>query len=525
MKVFFDSIRSLCFFIFILGTISPIIFFDFGTSRIEYYIENHLLDEKRKTLSAFFFKRRLELDESIRALFDKAQFNCGSDDKRLLASLNQYNDAISIYGIVTAQGISCSNVGEVILPVLGNKVKEPTYSINGESINLSEVNEGDSLVRLSKEQGELFWLIRAAKLDSLLNSPCENCFSLNGFFPWAQAGLNLGNRDILSERTLKTIPVLQGPSLMEIVLSVGGNFQTYVKELTLQVVYLALAVHYTIFFGMFVFFVLRKNSLHGKIKSALLNMEFIPYYQPILDVNAHGLVGVEALVRWHKTDGTIVPPAAFIACVEGSDLMLEMTSQLLRKIVKDMDLLAEDIWVSVNICSELLESGTLYDLLEVLDWPYQHRLCFELTERLPISNVDTAQRQIEKLSQKGYHIKIDDFGAGYGGFAYLNDFHIQHIKIDKMFIDSIGRCDRQESIVDGIILSAQRCGLKIIAEGVEHLAQSTYLMNRGVVIQQGYLFYKPMPFDKLLTLCEERAFTSLACDVQLSSRGSYSESV
>ncbi|MEG2567429.1 MAG: EAL domain-containing protein, partial [Acinetobacter sp.] len=137
-----------------------------------------------------------------------------------------------------------------------------------------------------------------------------------------------------------------------------------------------------------------------------------------------------------------------------------------------------------------------------LGWPYQQRLCFELTERLPIYNIENAKQQIEKLNKKGYHFKIDDFGSGYGGFAYLNEFHIQHIKIDKMFIDAIGGCARQESIVDGIILSAQRCNLQVIAEGVENITQSAYLMERGVVLQQGYLFYKPIPFDAFSLLCE-----------------------
>ncbi len=503
MSTLFRSSLSLCYFIMIVGCTLPIVFFEFSTSRIESYIENYLLNEKRKSLSAFFLKRRLELDDNMRGLLDKAQLNCGADDKNLLASLNKGNDAISIYGMVTAQGELCSNVGDIRISGLDENVEGHSYSINGERVNLSEVNEGDTLVRLSKEQGDLFWLIRSAKLDALLNSPCKDCFSLNGFFPWAQTGLNLGNRNILSEREIKTVPVLQEPAPMEIVLSAGEHFQTYVKELTLRVAYLVLAVYYTIYLSMVCYFFLRRNSLYGKIKGALLHMEFIPYYQPILDVNTHTLVGVEALVRWQKKDGTIIPPSAFMGCVEGSDLMLEMTSQLIQKVIKDMENLADDIWVSINICSEQLESGALYDLLRTLDWPYQNRLCFELTERLPICNVDNAQRQIEKLGQQGYHIKIDDFGAGYGGFAYLNDFHIQHIKIDKMFVDAIGRCNRQESIIDGIILSAQRCGLHIIAEGVEHPVQANYLLARGVAIQQGYLFYKPMTFDELLQLSDK----------------------
>lgn len=511
MSTLFGSTLSLCYFIMILGGGLPIVLFEFSTSRIEYHIGNYLLDEKRKTLFAFFFKRRLELDENMQTLFDQAQFNCSADDKKLLTSLNKKNDAISIYGIVTEQGIICSNIGDVLLPELGNKAEGRTYSINGERVHLSEVNDGDTLIRVSKEHGDLFWLVRSAKLDSLLNSPCENCFSLNGFFPWSQAGLNLGDRRILSEPGIKTVTILQNPSPVEIVLSVGENFHSHIQKLAIWVVFLALLIYYMLYFGVLYFIISRRNSLYGRIKAALLKTEFIPFYQPILDVNTHTLVGVEALVRWQKKDGGIVSPAIFMSCVEGSDLMFDMTSHLLRQVVKDMDELADDIWVSVNICSELLESGALYDLLEHLGWPYRQRLCFELTERLPISNVDTAQRQIERLSQQGYHIKIDDFGAGYGGFAYLSDFHIQHIKIDKMFVDSIGRCDKQERIVDGIILSAQRCGLKIIAEGVEHLTQSEYLRVRGVVMQQGYLFYRPMPFGELSLLCEENG-RSIAMD-------------
>ena len=101
------------------------------------------------------------------------------------------------------------------------------------------------------------------------------------------------------------------------------------------------------------------------------------------------------------------------------------------------------------------------------------------------------------LQEKGYHVKLDDFGTGYGGFAYLQRLGIRQIKIDKMFVDTIGTDDLKRTLLDSIIAFGHESDMEMIAEGVETLEQVDYLHRHGVHLIQGYVYAKPMALTKL----------------------------
>lgn len=105
--------------------------------------------------------------------------------------------------------------------------------------------------------------------------------------------------------------------------------------------------------------------------------------------------------------------------------------------------------------------------------------------------------EIAALQERGYHFKLDDFGTGYGGFAYLQRLGIRQIKIDKMFVDTIGTDDLKRSVLDATIAFGLKSGMEMIAEGVETQEQVDYLYRHGVHLIQGYVYAKPMPLSKL----------------------------
>ena len=175
-----------------------------------------------------------------------------------------------------------------------------------------------------------------------------------------------------------------------------------------------------------------------------------------------------------------------------------MTEQLLEQVITDLPQLAPEQWVSVNLVAAHIEQPLLRTLLAHSQNPSPARLTFELTERKPILDIKAATEEITLLQQMGYHFKLDDFGTGYGGFAYLQSLGIRQIKIDKMFVDTIGTNDLKRSVLDAIIVFGRESGMEMIAEGVESQLQVDYLSQHGVYLIQGYFFGKPMPL-KILT--------------------------
>ncbi|TON39394.1 EAL domain-containing protein, partial [Vibrio parahaemolyticus] len=122
---------------------------------------------------------------------------------------------------------------------------------------------------------------------------------------------------------------------------------------------------------------------------------------------------------------------------------------------------------------------------------------FELTERIPVKDVEAAKKEILYLTNKGYKFKIDDFGTGYGGFSYLQDLGIRCLKVDKMFVDPIGSDDQKLKVLDSIVSAAMKAECEMIAEGVENRKQIEYLATHNIYLIQGYVYAKPEPIENI----------------------------
>ncbi len=255
-----------------------------------------------------------------------------------------------------------------------------------------------------------------------------------------------------------------------------------------------------------------KIDMESAIRRGLASNEFIPFYQAKVDSGTGKVVGMEALARWVKPNGDIVPPGEFIEFAEILNLIGEIDNQILNISIKDM---AEwkkaghnDLIVSVNVSSKELEDPLFSNkIIETLG-KYElnnNQLEIEITESLIMKNVEEKIKLLKTLSETGIRISIDDFGTGYSSLSYLKKLPINTLKIDRSFVNDILSDPNDMAIVSAIISMAGKMGLNVIAEGVEHAEQIELLKAEGCTIIQGFYYSKPLPKAEFLNFLHEHS--------------------
>lgn len=264
-----------------------------------------------------------------------------------------------------------------------------------------------------------------------------------------------------------------------------------------------LVIVFSILLGLFVFvlvFWTTYRRTDGDIFSqAVANGEFKPYYQPVFDVFSGEIRGCEVLVRWHRPDGTMVPPGQFLPYAEATGLIREITRQLMTQTVADV----ADIYdrnpglkLSINLTAMHFNDLEIMDDIKHIYGGSKIRyeqLCFEVTEQNPLKDLALSRAIIGRIQALGASVALDDVGTGHGGLAYLQKLGVDIIKIDKMFIDNIGTDHSSQTIVDTLVELGHQLGLGIIAEGVERPDQVEHLKAVGVSLAQGYIYSPPIP--------------------------------
>lgn len=243
--------------------------------------------------------------------------------------------------------------------------------------------------------------------------------------------------------------------------------------------------------------------------AAIRNGEFIPYYQPVMDIDTGGLVGCEVLIRWKQADGTVISPGQFMTYAETSGHIFEMTRIMMRKTrmeVGDLYKRNPKMKLSINLFAGHFDDREIIrdiqDIYGGSDIAFE-QIVVEVTERQPLKNLETARKIIAELQSLGVRVALDDVGTGHGGLAYLQKLGIDIIKIDKMFIDTLGDDEAGSStIVDTLVELAGNLGMGIIAEGVEKMEQIARLRELGVSAAQGYIFAPPLPGKLYIDLAE-----------------------
>lgn len=229
-------------------------------------------------------------------------------------------------------------------------------------------------------------------------------------------------------------------------------------------------------------------------------------YQPRVAIGNGEVLGVEALVRWRRSDGTEVPPDAFIPVAETSGLIDELGAWVLDTACRDIMALngnrpeATPIALAVNLSTRQLARPELVAevaaTMKATGMP-PDLLTLELTETSPAEEPDVAAQMLLGLRSLGVRIEVDDFGVGYSSLAYLSSFPIDGVKIDRSFVSNLGEDRASDSVVAAVVALARALDLEVVAEGVETGRQVTELMHLGCEQAQGFHFARPLELEGL----------------------------
>jgi diguanylate cyclase (GGDEF)-like protein/PAS domain S-box-containing protein len=247
---------------------------------------------------------------------------------------------------------------------------------------------------------------------------------------------------------------------------------------------------------------LDRIALENDLLLAVQREELVLHYQPIVDISGSGLCSVEALVRWnHPTRGQLSPDG-FISIAEETGVISEIGEWVLRRACRDLQPF-DDLTVNVNVSGrQMLDLEMAERFAEILKeerFPAS-RLVVEITESVLMTDVNHAIRTLDSLKALGVRIAVDDFGTGYSALSYLSMFPIDSLKIDKSFVQGLGRTSGDRDIVQAILALANSLDLHTTAEGVETQGQLEQLQALACDTAQGFLLHRPMTIDKLQAL-------------------------
>jgi diguanylate cyclase (GGDEF)-like protein/PAS domain S-box-containing protein len=245
------------------------------------------------------------------------------------------------------------------------------------------------------------------------------------------------------------------------------------------------------------------NDLHR----ALERREFQVHYQPVVDVPTGSVAGFEALVRWqHPTRGLILP-GDFVALAEETGLIVPLGAWVLEEACRQVAAWqarmpddAPPLFISVNLSPRQLAEPTLpAETARILEHTGVDpaSVWLEITESTLMHDAESAIGALRALRALGVHLSVDDFGTGYSSLSYLKRFPVEALKVDRSFVDGLGRESGDSAIVTAVITLAHALGLRAVAEGVETDIQLNELQMLGCDMAQGYLFSHPKPASQL----------------------------
>jgi len=251
-------------------------------------------------------------------------------------------------------------------------------------------------------------------------------------------------------------------------------------------------------------------ELETALRGALDRGEFALHYQPKVELASGRMIGAEALLRWNHPMQGLVPPLAFIPVAERSGLIVPIGAWVIDEACRQIRAWHaagfHDIKVAVNVSARQFASGSLETVVAAALERHAvapEQLEVELTESMLMEAPELAIERLAALKRIGIKLSLDDFGTGYSSLAYLSRFPVDHLKIDRSFVECIASEPNAASISTSIIALAHRMGLRVIAEGVETEAQLAYLTRHGCDEMQGYYFSKPLPAEQFTDLLRE----------------------
>ena len=241
--------------------------------------------------------------------------------------------------------------------------------------------------------------------------------------------------------------------------------------------------------------------VRAAVRRALELGELVVHYQPIVDLQTGDVGKAEALIRWQRSPGVLVPPGDFLPLIESSALMVDID-----RFVRRTALTQVAVWrssggpsvVTVNVTArELMTEDFADDVLSCLDdvdLPGD-ALVLEIVESSLDGEITTAVAALERLRARGVRIAVDDFGTGYSSLSRLTRLPLDILKIDRSFVEQVSGHSSGAPVIQAILGLATALGLDVVAEGVELVSQADFLRSVGCRSAQGYLYGRPVPAE------------------------------
>ncbi len=346
------------------------------------------------------------------------------------------------------------------------------------------VRRGDTVARLS---GDEFALVLAdmghvddaihvaQKIIDVFREPFQ--VDKNNFFITASLGITLYPFD---DRNAQELLRNADVAMYRAKESGKNNYQFYVAEMTAKVT--------------------ERMSLENDLRYALERGELSLNYQPIADCQSGRILGMEALLRWKHPERGMISPALFIPLAEETGYIVAIGEWVLRTACEQcrrwQKMGFPSLYVAVNLSSRQFHQkdlpASIYQILQETNFN-PALLNLELTEGLVMQQAEASINTLRELVAMDIRISIDDFGTGYSSLSYLKRFPINILKVDQSFVRDIPHDEDDAAIASTIISMAKSLGLKVVAEGVETLAQLQFMREHHCDAMQGYYFSKPLP--------------------------------
>jgi diguanylate cyclase (GGDEF)-like protein/PAS domain S-box-containing protein len=247
-----------------------------------------------------------------------------------------------------------------------------------------------------------------------------------------------------------------------------------------------------------------RRSRLKSIEQALINNEFVLYYQPKVNLASGEVIGAEALIRWQHPAQGLLPPSAFLDLIDGYDIEIDISEWVIESVIKQIvewNKLGLFFPVSANLCANhLLKQGFASRLQELLArYPEVHpeNLELEILETSTLNDLDQANNVLAQCRHMGVRFALDDFGTGYSSLTYFQRLPVDILKIDQSFVRDMLDDPNDLDIVESVIRLAQTFNRPVIAEGVETLEHGALLIQLGCEQAQGYGIARPMPAENI----------------------------
>ena len=241
------------------------------------------------------------------------------------------------------------------------------------------------------------------------------------------------------------------------------------------------------------------GEIEQGIRFGLEHSQFIPYFEPQVDLATGKIVGFEVLARWNHALSGIIGPDVFIPVAEEIGLIGRLSEQVIGQALREAVAWDPSIKISVNISPSQLADGwfaqRIVRILAETGFPAD-RLVVEITESSLFADIDLARTLVASLKNQGIRIALDDFGTGFSSLSHLRSLPFDIIKIDRTFVSNINTKRESVAIVRAVTMLASALAVPVCIEGIENEAAFDAVIRLGCQIGQGWYFGKPMPAEK-----------------------------